>query len=161
MRRQGTGARANEMVLPCYGARMNEISLVVGVVSGLAGIVGLLIARRATSDRWWHAAYIFAFALIVSFATYQSNKIARINDIASAADRLVRSKEMEYTHQGFVLAALSFLEKHKDVYPDTYARAQQMCESHKCTSPDPSEVVYLASSLAGLVRGLGTISQSK
>ena len=33
---------------------------------------------------------------------------------------------------GFMLASLSFLEKHKQRFPDTYARAVKLCENSGC-----------------------------
>lgn len=68
---------------------MNNIIAVVGVTSGLLTIIGFFIPINSIRARWLHAAYILVVALVVSFATYQSTKLARINDVSRAADRLV------------------------------------------------------------------------
>lgn len=138
---------------------MTNIVLVVSLVSGFLTILSFLIPNRDRWSRWWHAGYIVVVSIITSVATYQSGELARVGDIARAADQLVANRKMNYTPEGYVLSVLSFLEKNKDLYPDTYNRALEMCQLHKCASPDPVNIVQLSSAFDGIVKGLGTISQ--
>jgi hypothetical protein len=110
--------------------------------------------------RYWHAAYILVVAVVVSVATYQASRLARLSDISAAADKLIADREMHYTYRGYVLAVLSFLETHKDIYPDTYERAREACERFKCGDPSADEEAILSLSHAfdGIVRGIGSMS---
>jgi len=84
-----------------------------------------------------------------------------LNDVTRSADALVDARHMEYTHRGFILASLSFLEKNKDLFPDSYTRAIQLCEKFRCDDPDSDfELVEAAFSFAGLVRGIGTLNKA-
>jgi hypothetical protein len=55
---------------------------------------------------------------------------------------------------------MSFLEKNKDLFPDSYARAIQLCKNFRCDDPSSgTEIVDAAFTFAGLVRGIGTLSK--
>ena len=141
---------------------MTNIALVIGVVAAILTIIGFFIPIKAAWARFWHAAYILVVALIIGFATYQSSRLSRLDDIANSADRLVADRRMNFTNRGYVMAVLSFLEKNKDLYPDTYARAVETCRTFKCDDPTASvDMIDLASTFDGIVIGMGRISKNR
>ena len=78
--------------------------------------------------------------------------------VERTATQMVADKKMEYTQLGFVQATLAFLEKNKDLYPDTYERALDMCRNYKCNEPgNQLDMVELSYAMSGLLKGLATI----
>jgi len=55
--------------------------------------------------------------------------------LRSASDRTTTG-----SMSGFILASLSFLEKYQNRFPDTYARAQVVCDKARCLEPDPADL---------------------
>jgi hypothetical protein len=71
------------------------------------------------------------------------------------------SAEYNYSTDGFNQAALAFLEKNKDLYPDSYARAVEICKQNDCLGPqygkqDGSDIdhEYNQRNVQGALRGL-------
>ena len=56
-------------------------------------------------------------------ATYTQTKYARLTSISKSAARLNRDFRMDDTPEGYVEAAMAFLERNKDIYPDRYKNA--------------------------------------
>lgn len=136
------------------------LGTIVGLVSGVLTIIAFFIPINSRRARLVHAAYVLVVSGVVSIATYQSVKLSHLNDIAWAADRLVTGRQMNYTHRGYVLATLSFLEKNKDLFPETYERAISMCQKFKCDDPASNvDMVELAFSFDGIIKGLGAMSK--
>ena len=91
----------------------------------------------------------------------------RVHKVERAAYALVAERR-SYSETGFTQAALAFLEKNRDLYPDTYARAQKLCEQNNCFAAkyggkDTSSLdhaynqIDVASALEGILRGIGTL----
>jgi len=72
---------------------------------------------------------------------YKNNEISmqvelkRFNDAEEQAANLLRNRDQSTTGsaKGFMLASLTFLEKNKVLFPDTYERAKKLCENSGCT----------------------------
>jgi hypothetical protein len=122
---------------------MNTVDIVVvlGIVGSVASVIGLLIAAPTVRSRAVHIAYgIFISALGVGLVTYQhrvseaERRIAEMRSIEREARTLLSGFDFTTSGSmsGFMLAALSFLEKHKERLPDTYARAVTLCENAGC-----------------------------
>ncbi|TFV48269.1 hypothetical protein [Bradyrhizobium niftali] len=136
------------------------IVIVIGVVGSVASIISLLLPIEIFKTRYYHAAYLFAVAILAGIATYEATKYARLNDIAIASERLAADRASGYTSRGYVNAVLAFLEKNKDLFPDTYARAQASCKAFKCDDPAADvDMVELSYSFDGIVKGMGAISK--
>lgn len=102
------------------------------------------------------------FATVVYIANGYHQKIERMASVERAATQMVADKRMEYTDLGFVQATLAFLEKNKDLYPDTYERALKMCSNYKCNEPgNQLDMVDLSYTMSGLLKGLATIEREK
>ena len=99
---------------------------------------------------------------------WQANQ--RIHKVEQAAERLLSESQDNFTDTGFIQAALAFLEKNKDLYPDSYVRAQEICKQNNCfaaqyTSESPSGINHkynlrnVASALRGLVKGISALEK--
>lgn len=85
---------------------------------------------------------IVSFLLVAStgVSVYFWNQIQLKNNISIAAAKLVQYRHIapeEYFLEDsqFIMASLAFLEKNKDIYPDSYKRAQTICENNYCDKP--------------------------
>jgi hypothetical protein len=65
-----------------------ELVAIVGVVSGVLGIIGYFLPIGTAKARYLHGAYVLVIVLLVSYGTYQATRYARLNDIARNATRL-------------------------------------------------------------------------
>ncbi|WP_146779246.1 hypothetical protein [Flavobacterium psychrolimnae] len=65
---------------------------------------------------------------------------------------------MEFTSEGFTLAALSFLEQNKNDFPDSYERANKIFETYDKSEERNSNSVSTASEMEGLIKGIGILS---
>ncbi|OOO26361.1 hypothetical protein BS627_04740 [Agrobacterium salinitolerans] len=143
------------------GLWQNSIAT-VGVVSGLLSIIAMIAPFPVRESRVAIGLYVIVVAILATFATHFSSRLTRIEEVSRVADQMVKERQVNYTHRAFVLASLSFLEKNKDLFPDTYDRAKKLCETFRCGDPEASlEMIELSYTMAGIVRGLGTMSSSK
>jgi len=133
---------------------------IIGVVGSVASIVALLITSTTKRQRFIHGAWSISLAVFVVVAAWSQQKLSRIERVERAATALIEDRRFNYTPEGFVQASLAFLEKNRDLYPDAYARAQEICRVNKCTSLDSSSnQITAAYALEGLLRGIATISK--
>jgi hypothetical protein len=108
----------------------NSIAAIIGVVSGVVGIIGYFLPVRSTHARKVYAAYIFAVTLAVGFGTYEATRLARLNDIGMQVQRLYLSlNNGAYGPEENVSMIMTFLEKNKDIFPDAYKRASDDYEA--------------------------------
>ena len=148
-----------------------DIWLVIGVVGSVASVVGLALPLQNRYQRIIHLSYgVVVFALTFIAAWYwQANQ--RVHRVERAAIVLL-ADQGTYSDIGFAQAVLAFLEKNRDLYPDTYARAQKICELNNCMGAkygekgrDSLEHAYnqisVASSLQGLLKGISTLEGSR
>lgn len=142
-----------------------DLFVVAGFIGSVASIISLLIPSSTKKQRYFHAAYVLVIAITASTAQFYYGKWRRISAAEHAAAQLVQDKRMNYTASGFNMAALAFLEKNKELFPDSYARAQRMCEQHSCLGDSAGNLNRafaqndVSFALEGLVRGIATISR--
>lgn len=135
---------------------------VVGLVGSVASIVAAVITASGGKQRVLHAAYAVAVAVFAGLFVHRQSKLTHIERVERAAVQLLENREFEYTSTGFIQAGLAFLELHRDVMPDAYQRAQELCSSRDCWGgADSVDNVYVASSMAGLLRGIAITRQSE
>lgn len=144
--------------------QMNFIT-VLGIVSSIATIVGLFLPSVSKRERLLHGGYGLAIAVLSCVSVYYWQQQQRALDVQRAADTLVSGRGSVYSELGFIQASLAFLEKNRDMYPDTYARAQQMCERDRCLPSDELKTTYmqndLSSAFAGILSGIGTLEDAR
>jgi ArsR family metal-binding transcriptional regulator len=119
-----------------------DFVVVIGVVGSLASVVGLLIAAPGLKSKVIHLAYGLLITILASGAvSYQHQMIdarrelaelRRIEKEAKSILQVASDRTTSGSMAGFMLASLSFLEKHRTRFPDTYARAVLLCERSGC-----------------------------
>lgn len=139
---------------------MQNFILVVGIVGSVASIISLIIPRDGLRGKLLHAAYVFLISVVAAIAVFQERQLAATRSIALDASELVERRQMDFTDEGYIQAALAFLEKHKEEFPDAYARAKLMCENFKCFDPgaDGYDLISASSQLDGLLTGISALS---
>src|SRR5690554_4419485 len=121
---------------------MNQLVLVVGLITGAATIISFLLEKAKTRGNRVHAAYgffiaLFASVLVASFTSHSSEKAALEEQITKLTNvQFQASNILKYTprgddgeRRGFMFASLSFLESHKGEMPETYEMARQFALS--------------------------------
>jgi hypothetical protein len=115
--------------------------IALGVTGSVASIIALLIAAPGLKSKFVHLGYaIFITALASGVVEYQhrvsvaQRQLEELRKVEREARQIVgtANRATSGSMQGFMLATLSFLEKHKDRFPDTYARALKLCEDSGC-----------------------------
>lgn len=131
---------------------------VLSAVGSIASLIAFVLPLQTKHQRFVHLAYGLSIFAITSVAVWYWSQFNRIKNVERAATSLVSQREMKYTHEGYIQAALAFLEKNKDIYPDAYERAKQLCNINNClVLKDSTESVHLAFALDGLLKGIGTL----
>ena len=132
--------------------------ILLSAVGSVASIIALLLPLQSRFQRLVHVLYGVAITVFSTVAMWYWLQNARIHNVERAATNLLAGVRMDYTSLGFTQAALAFLEKNKDLYPDAYARAQKMCEHSNCLALSKStDEVSLSDALQGLIRGISTL----
>lgn len=116
----------------------SSLMIVLGLIGSVASIVGVLIAAPGKKSKIIHIVYALALTAIASSAVYYYNRMAaaqkeivEIHRIEREAQAILNSadRSTEGSMTGFMLAGLSFLEKYKARFPETYERAIKVCET--------------------------------
>ena len=116
---------------------------IILTVVGLGGAVASIMALFKATDRRKVAAIhaIYLLSLCATVASYTSTKLSAERNLTekneelrlllspeTQARSLLHKEEFRFSDQGFMLAVLTFLEKHKEQFPDTYRGAEAICE---------------------------------
>lgn len=114
---------------------MDLIVLAIGLVASLLTIVTANLPFFKNHKVKQSILIIFIIAMtMAAFYYWQENK--KRNDIVLAAKNLLNIKKNSSTNTltdaQFIQASLSFLEKNKAFYPDSYKRAEKICEGNRC-----------------------------
>lgn len=144
---------------------------IFGAVGTLASIFSLLISSNTKWAKWIHASYTFLIvAIVLTVVNYQQSVSGRLSELAEI-QRVERqatalSNPWDLSTKGmklgYSMSVLAFLEKNKNLYPDTYERAKLVCENLGCYSADQSlshfsQVGDAATSMRELVRGISSL----
>ncbi|WP_418114424.1 hypothetical protein RJD40_19350 [Vibrio scophthalmi] len=121
---------------------MNELSITIGIVGSLASIISLFISAPGWKSKGIHLAYALVVTGIATLAfeykndrTIAETELRRFEALEIQATQLLETRDQTTSGsaKGFMLASLTFLEKNRDLFPDTYERAKQLCENAGCT----------------------------
>nr|WP_295077622.1 hypothetical protein [uncultured Roseateles sp.] len=132
--------------------------ILLGAVGSFASVIGLLLPLQTKHQRLMHVAYSCALALISAVAVWYWGQAYRVKSVERQATALVAGFSSDYTAEGFILATLAFLEKNRDLYPDAYSRAHNMCLNEACIK-NRSEVTNLSFAFKGLITGIGALER--
>lgn len=138
-----------------------DFILLLTTISSVVSIIGFFIT--IFNEKKWHKTIsyiVFSFLLICTSIHIHKleTRIDRVKDIQRAASQLVEKKDTKFTSDGFVQAALSFLEVNKDLYPDTYMRAVEI-ERRMHESESIFAGVDAASELSGILNGIAILNE--
>jgi len=123
--------------------------ILIGLLGSLASIMSLAIAAPNAKSRIFHAIYGFVLTVVLGSAFTINQKwenelqaatareaalqaeIKSIKSIQREAHNIIDSTGYLTTtavgeNRGFILAAFSFLEKHRDRFPESYEIAKQL-----------------------------------
>lgn len=109
--------------------------------AALVLFVGVLIPVTDNRSKLWLLAYGVVVATTVTAINQYYLFSAREGQMAIEARQVLLLKK-EASTETFIQAALTFLDKNKDLYPDTYLRAREVCVHHQCHTSgdaDPEE----------------------
>lgn len=111
--------------------QMDSFIAVVGIVSGIAGIVALLLPAPGWRQRLVHVIYGLSIAILAAFALNYQSKLRTMTAIERQAAAVLKASDFHdsASARGFILSSLSFLEKHRGQLPDTYSRAVTLAEN--------------------------------
>lgn len=141
--------------------------LLLGAIGSAASIVGLALPLQSRHQRVMHLMYGLVVAVFAAVAVWYWQAAQRVHKVERAAATLIEDRQ-RFSHTGFTQAALAFLEKNRDLYPDTYARAQKLCEQNNCFSAQYGDKsknsldhaynqIDVASAMEGILRGIGKL----
>ncbi|HBC3478516.1 TPA: hypothetical protein KDY95_003692, partial [Vibrio cholerae] len=140
---------------------------VIGIVGSLASIIALFLPANSMKNRLIHATYVLVIVIVTTIGYSYKNKLERIESAERAATVLLEDRRNKYSSEGFNMAALSFLEKYQDLYPDSYARALDLCNNNSCLKNQYEEggnslnhafaQINVSSALAGMLQGISVL----
>jgi hypothetical protein len=138
-----------------------DFLLLLTILSGVVSIIGFIITI-CKENKWYNSVLCIVSALVFTcmgvYIHKLESRIDRVNDVQRAALQLVEKKETRFTSEGFVQAALSFLEVNKDLYPDTYMRAIDI-ERRMHESESIYAGIDAASELLGILNGIAILNE--
>lgn len=106
------------------------MELTIGLIGSIASIIGFLLQAKELKDRFIHALYGFIVTVLASGFIYYKTTLTEMTKIEKQASNIIKLHNEDLasagTRRGFILTSLAFLEKNKDVYPDTYQMAKEL-----------------------------------
>jgi hypothetical protein len=139
------------------------ILAVLTVWGSIASIVALFLPAQGWKAKMIHVIYGIAIVALIVLSTSYATRFSRSRRAELAATEIADGRRMEYSELGYIQAALAFLEANKNLYPDTYARAQKMCEQYDCYGMGGNSLQHgystidLASAMDGMLRGISAV----
>jgi len=133
----------------------------IGILSLLSGLIGILGYFYPIE---WKKSFVIkiAFSIILlflsTFIILQNSKIEKIERISKSANLLIEGRNTKFTSEGFILAALSFLEQNKSDFPDAYYKAEMIYFEYNNSEDREMESIGTSFELEGLIRGIAILS---
>ena len=134
---------------------------IVGLLSALLGIVGFFFPVEWKNKTSIKIVFTIVLLSLSAYIIYQNSKINRAEKISKSANLLIEQKHMEFTHEGFILAALSFLEQNRKDFPESYERAKMIFDKYDKSPYRGLESVDTSFEMEGLIKGIGILSTVK
>lgn len=131
---------------------LSALMIVLGIIGSVASVIGLLISAPGIKSKIIHIVYGLAITAIASSAVIYHGRmdaarreVEEVHQIERQAQDILNSSDLstEGSMDGFMLAGLSFLEKNKGRFPDTYLRATKVCESSGLYAVPSSSLAYM------------------
>lgn len=134
---------------------MSSINILVfaTIIGAIFSTLSIFIPSKWKSKRISIFLIVLIMSILSSVVTYQYSKLIRIERISKSASLLLKEKEMGFTNEGYIQACLAFLETNKDIYPDSYNRADSLYREFK-TNDKNGFTSSLAFEFSGLIKGI-------
>lgn len=121
-----------------------DLITTLGILGSVASLIGLLLPANGWKAKLVHVGYGLAIAAFAVFLIKSQSQIAELTRIENQAKKLASSQQLPdgsgsgnpyVSDRGFILAGLTFFEKYKDRFPETYARAKLFSEQAGVLQP--------------------------
>ena len=105
-----------------------DIGYVVGVAGSIASLITLFVSAPSWKSRVVHAIYVLLVTVLSGAYVAHESQLAKYAALETQAQRLIATADFsnDGSTRGFILASLSFLEKHRQEFPDTYESAKKL-----------------------------------
>ncbi|SFC69720.1 hypothetical protein SAMN05421780_108128 [Flexibacter flexilis DSM 6793] len=137
---------------------MDNTITILGLVSGITGIIGFFFPSEWKEKIIIKIVFTLIILTLTSYIVFLNSKVDRIEKVSKSANLLIEKKQTEFTSEGFILAALSFLEQNKKDFPDSYERAKKIFEKYDNDKYRAIESVNISNEIEGLIKGIGILS---
>ena len=134
---------------------------IVGLLSGILGIIGFFFPIEWKKKILIKVIFTLIFLFLSTYLASLNSKISRIERVSKSANLLIQKKSSEFTSEGFILAALSFLEQNRNDFPESYERAKHIFEKYDKSDYRSIESISTSSEMEGLIKGIGILSTVK
>jgi hypothetical protein len=132
-----------------------------GIIGTVFSIATVFLPEKFKSKKLTLGIFTFTIIVLCCFITNLNSKLNRIEKVSMTANELIEEKSMKFTNEGFILATLAFLEQNKDLYPESYKRAENIFDYYKKSNDKSIESVNVSFELEGLLQGIAILSQEK
>lgn len=114
-----------------------DLITTLGIIGSVASVIGLLLPAAGWKAKTTHVLYGLAIAALTYVLLQYQSQVGELTRIEHQARKLANSQQLPdgsgagnpyVSDRGFILASLTFIEKYKERFPDTYARAKQFSE---------------------------------
>jgi hypothetical protein len=125
----------------------SDLVTTLGILGSVASVIGLLLPASGWRAKVIHVLYGLAIAALAVYLTTSQSRIEELTRIENQAKKLARSQQTPdgsgggnpyASDRGFILAALTFFEKYKERFPETYGRAKLFSEQAGVLQPAAS-----------------------
>ena len=108
-----------------------DIGYSIGIAGSIASLITLFIAAPSWRSRLVHAFYVLLVTTLASAYVAHSAQLAEYKEMEKQARKILASADLstDGSTRGFILVTLSFLEKNKANFPDTYESAKKLAEA--------------------------------
>jgi hypothetical protein len=105
-----------------------DLGYSIGFAGGVASLITLFVSAPSWRSRVVHAIYVLAITVLAGAYIAHQSRITELTSVEHEARVLFESADLssDGSTRGFILASLSFMEKHKARFPDTYEHAKQL-----------------------------------
>ena len=126
-----------------------DLIAVFAIVGSIASVIGVLLPSQGWRAKLIHVCYGLAMVVLAGGLTYYQTEVGELRKIEVQARKLADSQNFparktdDYdsgvSDRGFMLAALTFFEKYRQRFPETYERAKTFSEASGVLQPAATE----------------------
>lgn len=152
---------------------MTTLILILSFISSIFTLIAYFF-NFYKEKKFQHIVYNIIIIFAVGVSVYYWQILQEKNKIIKTAKKILLERDSRYhdslNDAEFIQATLSFLERNKETYPDTYKRAIEICEYNSCNRPqykndksEYDEIQYeynqkkVATSYTGILKGIGML----